>query len=183
MAERQSYMKRVRLAERIAIAHLQLLNLLKILAGAVIVCMFLLIVTDVLSRSVGIKSWQATSALVEYGLLWFTMLAAPALLRQKAHVFIDAITQIFPEFLQRILAKFVYLTCALFSLIISYYSLSLVISSFAQGQLNMRSIAIPQWLLFLPIPLCFLLIAIEFIRFLLGYDSMYGKRTDVKESV
>lgn len=81
---------------RIAAIHLQLLVLLKGLAGAVIFGVFLLIVTDVLIRTVGLKPWIYSSVLVEYGLLWFTMLAAPWLARNKAHVFIDAITLLLP---------------------------------------------------------------------------------------
>jgi len=41
----------------------------------------------------------------------------------------------------------------------------------------------PQWLLFAPMPLCFLLVACEFIRYLIGIDDMYGLRTDVRDSV
>ena len=82
--------------QRIANAYLQLLNALKAAAGAIIFAVFLLIVSDVLIRTAGFKPWQASSVLVEYGLLWFTMLAAPWLARHKAHVFIDAITQLLP---------------------------------------------------------------------------------------
>jgi hypothetical protein len=37
--------------------------------------------------------------------------------------------------------------------------------------------------LLLPIPFCFVLVAIEFIRYLIGWDTMYGERTEVKEGV
>ncbi len=32
-------------------------------------------------------------------------------------------------------------------------------------------------------PICFALVAIEFIRYLIGIDDMYGSRTDVKEGM
>ena len=32
-------------------------------------------------------------------------------------------------------------------------------------------------------PISFVLVAIEFIRFLIGIDDMYGSRTDVKEGM
>lgn len=168
--------------DRIADAYLRFITFLKTLAGVVIFCVFLLIVSDVLVRSVGLQTWQASSVLVEYGLLWFTMLAAPWLARNKAHVFIDAITQLLPAAAQRVLAKLVYLTCAFFSLVVFYYSLRLLISAIAEDQVDIRAVDMPLWALLAPIPLCFLLVAIEFLRFLLGYDSMYGSRTDVRES-
>jgi C4-dicarboxylate transporter DctQ subunit len=167
---------------RIAAIHLQFIELLKALAGVVIFAIFLLIVTDVLIRTVGLKPWIYSSVLVEYGLLWFTMLAAPWLVRYKAHVFIDAVTQLLPPAFQYVLAKLVYLACICVSLIVTYYSLRLIITAVAEGQIDVRAGDMPFWSLYAPIPLCFLLVAIEFLRFLLGFDSMYGSRTDVRES-
>ncbi|MGB7951842.1 MAG: TRAP transporter small permease subunit [Candidatus Binatia bacterium] len=166
---------------RAAIVYLNFLELLKVLAGAVVFAIFLLIVTDVLIRTLGFKPWIYSSVLVEYGLLWFTMLAAPWLVRHKAHVFIDAITQLLPAALQRVLAKFVYLACVCVALVVTYYSLQLLITSIAEGQIDVRAADIPFWALYAPIPLCFLLVAIEFLRFLLGFDSMYSSRTEVRE--
>jgi TRAP-type C4-dicarboxylate transport system permease small subunit len=166
---------------RIADAYLQFITLLKTLAGVIIFGVFLLIVTDVLVRTAGFQTWQASSVLVEYGLLWFTMLAAPWLARHKAHVFIDAITQLLPAAAQRVLAKFVYLACVFFSLVVFYYSTRLLISAVVDEQVDIRAVDMPLWALLAPIPLCFLLVAIEFLRFLLGFDSMYGSRSDVKE--
>lgn len=167
--------------DRIADAYLQFITLLKTLSGVVIFGVFLLIVSDVLIRTVGLQPWLYDSVLVEYGLLWFTMLAAPWLARQKAHVFIDAITQLLPPAVQRVLAKFVYLVCVCTSLTISYYSLLLLIDAISGQQIDTRAVDMPLWTLLAPIPLCFLLVAIEFLRFLLGFDSMYGSRSDVKE--
>ena len=166
---------------RIADIYLRFLELLKALSGVVIFCVFLLIVSDVVVRSVGLQTWQASSVLAEYGLLWFTMLAAPWLLRSKAHVFIDAITQFLPPTAKQVLAKFVYLTSAFFSFVVFYYSLRLMIDAIAEEQIDIRAVDMPLWTLLAPIPLCFLLLTIEFLRFLLGFDSMYGSRTDVKE--
>jgi TRAP-type C4-dicarboxylate transport system permease small subunit len=167
--------------ERVAAVYLQFLVLLKALAGVIIFAVFLLIVSDVLVRTAGFQTWQASSVLAEYGLLWFTMLAAPWLARQKAHVFIDAITQLLPAAIQSVLAKFVYLCCAFISLVVFYYSTRLLIDAIVENQIDIRAVDMPQWALIAPIPLCFLLVAIEFLRFLFGYDSMYGSRSDVKE--
>jgi TRAP-type C4-dicarboxylate transport system permease small subunit len=167
--------------DRIAAVYLQFIVLLKYLSGVVIVAVFVLIVSDVLIRTVGLKPWLYSSVLVEYGLLWFTMLAAPWLARNKAHVFIDAITQLLPAAAQRVLAKFVYLVCVCICLTIAYFSLRLLLDAIAHEEIDTRAADMPMWSLLAPIPLCFLLVAIEFLRFLLGFDSMYGSRSDVKE--
>lgn len=167
--------------KQVAAAYLQLLNYLKYLSGAVIVGVFLLIVSDVFVRLVGKQPWLYSSVLAEYGLLWFTMLAAPWLARNKAHVFIDALRQFLSEPLQRIVAKFVYLSCTLVSLVVCYYSFDLLWVAIREGEIDTRAVDMPKWMLLAPIPPCFFLLAIEFGRFLLGFDSMYGSRTDVKE--
>ena len=121
---------------RVAAGYLAFLNLLKALAGAVIFTVFLLIVSDVLIRLAGFKPWLYSSVLVEYGLLWFTMLSAPWLARNKRHVFIDAITQLMPGAAQRAMAKIVYLVCVAISSVAFYYSLRLLITAIAQHQID-----------------------------------------------
>jgi TRAP-type C4-dicarboxylate transport system permease small subunit len=167
--------------DRIAAAYLRFLLLLKALSGVVIFGVFLLIVSDVLIRTAGFKPWLYSSVLVEYGLLWFTMLAAPWLAHNKGHVFIDAVTQLLPAAAQRVLAKLVYLVCVCTSLTVCYFSTRLLITAIVEHQIDTRAVDMPMWALLAPIPLCFFLVAIEFLRFLLGFDSMYGSRTEVKE--
>ena len=46
-----------------------------------------------------------------------------------------------------------------------------------------RSIELMLWWIYAPMPISFVLVAIEFIRYLVGIDDMYGSRTDVKEGM
>ena len=108
---------------QISTAYSWLLNALRALSGAVVFCIFVLIAVDVgirltidvaiflFGQGFGITPWAYSSALVEYGLLWFAMLAAPWLVRIKGYVFIDAVTQMLPPDFQRVLAKVVYVIC------------------------------------------------------------------------
>ena len=90
-------------------AHAWLLHALMVLSGIVVFAIFILIVVDVALNLLKIPAWQGTLGAVEYGMLWFTMLAAPWLARIKGHVFIDAITQLLNASIQRYTAKFAYL--------------------------------------------------------------------------
>ena len=159
------------------------LNGLRVLSGVVIFTVFLLIVADVFMRLVGIPPWTYISAIVEYGLLWFTMLAAPYLVRIKGHVFIDAITQLLPAAPQRVMAKIAYAICIVSCLVYFWFSLLLLIEAIMTGQIDTRGEDMMQWTLLLPIPICFFLVTIEFGRYLIGIDTMYGDRTDVKDTV
>ncbi len=159
------------------------INGLRVLSGVVIFTVFTLIVADVFMRLVGIPPWTYISAIVEYGLLWFTMLAAPYLVRIKGHVFIDAITQLLPPAPQRVMAKFAYVVCILSSLVFFWYSFLLLIEAIVTDQIDTRGEDMMQWTLLLPIPISFFLVAVEFGRYLIGLDDMYGSRTDVRENV
>ncbi len=171
----------------ISAAYLWLLNALRALSGVIVFCIFVLIVVDVGIRvagpTLGIQAWIYSFGVVEYGLLWFAMLAAPWLTRIKGHVFIDAVTQLLPPGVQRVVAKFVYLLCVCATLVFSYFSMELLIDAFATGQTDTRGEDMPLWTLLFPIPFCFFLVAIEFGRYLIGIDDMYGDRTDVRDNV
>ena len=171
----------------ISAAYLWLLNALRALSGVIVFCIFILIAVDVGIRLVGptlgIQPWIYSFGVVEYGLLWFAMLAAPWLTRIKGHVFIDAVTQLLPLGAKRVVAKFAYLLCVCATLIFSYFSMELLIDAFATGQTDTRGEDMPLWTLLFPIPFCFFLVAIEFGRYLIGIDDMYGDRTDVRDNV
>lgn len=164
-------------------AYNYVLNGLAACAGAVIFSVFVMIVIDVTMRISGFKPPAYTIAVVEYCLLYFTLFSAPWLVRMKGHVFIDAVTQMMPRAVQIVLAKVVYVICICSALTLAYISIGLAGEAIEMGNLDVRGIDIPQWLQFVPMPPCFLLVAIEFMRFLVGIDDMYGDRTAARDSV
>lgn len=159
----------------------QIILLFRILSGIVVVCVFALIVTDVLVRLAGFSPWIYSSGLVEYGLLWFTMLAAPWLARIKGHVFIDAVKVLLPAPVQKAMAKIVYVICIVSCLVFAYYAGGLFLDAIRLGQMDVRGEEMPLWTLLVPIPVGFTMVAIEFIRFLVGIDDMYA--TAEKEGI
>lgn len=154
-----------------------------VLAGVLIFISFLMIVVDVTMRIVGMKPPLFTIAVVEYILLWFAMLAAPWLVRIKGHVFIDAVTQFLPKTLQAIVAKIVYAICIVSSSIYCIHASSLFRDAWVNDMIDVRSVDMPQWILFGPMPLCFLFVATEFARYLIGVDDMYSQTILEREGV
>lgn len=152
-------------------------------AGVLVFCVFVLIVTDVFVRILGVQPWGYSVMVVEYALLWFAMLAAPYLVRIKGHVFIDALTTLLSPVVRNILAKFAYLICIVSSLIFTWYSLQVLITAIADGTLDVRAEDIPLWVLIVPMPFSFTLVAIEFSRYLIGIDTMYSDRTESRDGV
>ena len=142
-----------------------------------------LIIIDVLMRITGLDPWIFVLTTVEYILLYFTMLAAPYLLRIKGHVFIDAVTQFFPPTTKIVVANIVYTACIIACAIYCYQLINLFIEAIQSEEIDMRSMEIPIWICFLPMPLCFFMLCVEFARYLLGFDDMYSQSLAERESV
>lgn len=140
---------------------------------AIVAALFLLIVLDVSLRTVGVKPFAFTLAVVEYGLLYFAMCAAPYLVRTRGHVVIEAIVAQLPRVAQIVLAKLVYLTCFGLCAIMVWYSSGLFVEAAVRGVLDVRGINLPYWLLYLPLPIGFALTGLEFLRYLAGLASYY----------
>ena len=149
----------------------------------IVLAIFVLIALDVILPLVGIQPWDGTLGVVEYGLLWFTILAAPWLARIRGHVFIDAVAEMLPPGAKKVTSKIAYLVAITGSLMLAYFSWLLMVEAFIDENIDERSIELMLWWLYAPMPICFALVAIEFIRYLVGIDDMYGSRTDVKEGM
>ena len=169
--------------EIISKAYEWLINALKTLSCIIVFAIFVLIVMDVLMPFVGLQPWEGTLGGVDYGLLWFTILAAPWLARIKGHVFIDAVAEMLSTKARKITSKIAYLIVITGSLLLAYYSLELAIESFVDEAIDERGIELELWWIYAPMPIGFFLVAVEFLRFLIGFDDMYGSRTDVKEGM
>ena len=180
--------------------HDWVLNALKVGAEIVIFAVFVVIVVDisltVLSGlQIGIQPWDLALGFVEYCLLWFTMLAAPWLARVKGHVYLDAVTELLPPEVQKVTAKITYVVAFCGSAAFAYYSALLFWEAYVdelidergadmyQWILDERGADMYQWILYFPMPIGFALLAVEFLRYLFGFDDMYDKRTDTSGSL
>jgi C4-dicarboxylate transporter DctQ subunit len=154
-----------------------------VIAGILIFLSFVMIVVDVTMRIVKLQPPTFTIAIVEYILLWFAMLAAPWLVRIKGHVFIDAVTQFLPKLIKTVIAKIVYSICIVSSSIYCIHASGLLYEAWVMEMIDVRSVDMPQWILFAPMPICFFFVAMEFGRFLIGIDDMYSQTILEREGV
>ncbi len=136
--------------------------------------MFLMITIDVSIRSFGLRPPLFTSSVVEYGLLYLAMCSAPFLVRERGHVVIEALVAAMPDAIRQPLAKIVYLTCLLVSFLFAYLCWGIFWDYWVGGELDVRGVDMPYWLQFLPLPLCFALVALEFTMYFVGLRSYYS---------
>ena len=146
------------------------------LAGITLFVIAAMIVIDVIMRNIGLRPPQAISALTEYALLYATMAAAPWLVRSGGHVTIKTLTGRLPEGTQAILRRIILAMVVLLCLILAAAGLGMAIESFGRGDVDVRSIDLPRWLLFAPLAAGFLLLATEFLRLLILGDT-HAERT------
>jgi hypothetical protein len=66
--------------------------------------------------------------------------------------------------------------CVATALTFAYVGFGLMIEGIQSGSFEDRSIDVPVWIAYAPLGPIFLLVAIEFGRYLIGIDSMYVDR-------
>jgi len=167
----------------LAAAYDRLLVALAVLAGGSIAFAFALIVADVTLRTLGLRPFAFTSAAVEYVLLYFTLFAAPYLARRKGHAYVDALISRLGGRPRRVAELAVYLVCVATSLAFAAVGFVLAYQAVQSGSIEERSIDVPSWVDYAPVGPVFLLLAVEFARYLLGFDSMYRDRAQAPESL
>jgi C4-dicarboxylate transporter, DctQ subunit len=167
----------------LAAAYGRLITALAVVAGAAVALAFALIVADVTMRALGLRPPAFTSAVVEYVLLYFTLFAAPYLVRRNGHAHVDALISRLSGRPRRVAEVTVYLVCVATSLAFAAVGFALAWDAIQSGSIEERSIDVPSWVDYSPVGPLFLLVAIEFARYLLGVDSMYRERAQAPESL
>jgi TRAP-type transport system small permease protein len=144
-----------------------LIYALALAACAMLFLMMLVICADVALRNIAIPglprgiAWSnEVSEMLLYGL---TMAAAPWLLRQGQHIRVDILLRAIPNKLAysfEWLADTLGLIC---SIVIAWYGLVATMKSYAAGSQSIKTLVLPEWWLLAPLPICFALLAIEFV--------------------
>ena len=141
----------------------RLLEALIFLACLLLLAMTLLIGADVLLRNAGLGGVAPSNELSEDIIYLVTLLAAPGLLRQGQHIRVDIILRTLPlrvAWLLEWLGDIVGLLCCLYFV---WYGLLITAASYSAGSINIKTLVTPEWWTLAPLPLGFLLLAIEFV--------------------
>ena len=157
----------------------RLITALAIAAGVVIAVFCVAIIVDVVMAALGLRPPIWVGAGTEYSMLYLTLLSAPWLLRQKGHVAISGLRNMLAPKPRRVLERATYLLALILMLILTYYGTVLTWETLFSGDLDIRSFEFPRWLVYLPMPIGFALLAVEFARLLFGRDSLYDDERPV----
>lgn len=147
---------------------------LAIIAGVIMVLIFLGIIVDVTIRNIGYTSPRAIQPLAEFGLLYITMLGSPWLLRNKGMIVVESLRLALPEQARRVVEIVMYLVCVAVCSVLAWYAMYQGILSWETNAADQRAIAVPLYYAYAPMFLGFFLMDIEFVRLLMSGDSIYA---------
>ncbi len=148
----------------IAQGYTRLIEGLAVLSGLIIAAVCLLIVWDVIARNLGMQPPASTVALTEYALLYFTMAAAPWLVRTRGHIIVEVLHVRLGPASRRVADKLILAICLLVSVVVCMLATILMVEAWQRGEVEIRSLNMPRWLLFWPLAVGFGLMATEFLR-------------------
>ena len=123
----------------------------------------LAITVDVVGRNVGVGTLPWILEVSEYVLPLATFLVAPWLLRRNEHVRLDILLRAWPR-----LGHVTNVIGLAVSAVLVLYGVRTILNSADQGAMVFKSVVFPEWWLYAPVPLCFGLLAVEFVRRLAG---------------
>ena len=149
-----------------------LIESLATLAGLMVAGVCLLIVYDVIARNLGLQPPDSTVAITEYALLYFTMAAAPWLVRTRGHIVVEALHSRLTGHTRITVDWLILMICFFTSALIACLAAILAYEAWSRGEFEIRSLAMPRALLFTPLTIGFGLMATEFLRLGLKGESV-----------
>ena len=148
--------------ERLEAAYGKLLEAFALVACALVFAMTLMICADVLLRLIpGVYGLAWSNEVSEAMLYLVTMLTAPWLLRQGQHIRVDIVLRAVPPRLGwyfEWIADSLGLVCCV---TICWFGVHATYASYSSGSLSVKTLITPEWWILAPLPVAFLLLAIE----------------------
>jgi C4-dicarboxylate transporter, DctQ subunit len=149
------------------------------IAGLLMAAMMVTICIDVALRNLGYQSSAHFFTFTEYALLIVPCLGAPWLAREKGHIYVEILLNSLPPRGKAAMTWLIGLFCIAVCLTIAWYGLQVTISDYLQAEKDVRSLDMPRWMLVFWIPLSFLMMALEFARFLWRRENFLAPLSDI----
>lgn len=130
------------------------------------------IVFQASARSLGFSGSSHVFTFTEFGLLYIAMFASPWLVAERGHVFIELLAAAVPARARGALWRGVAGLSVVICAVLAWYTGEATLRAWALGDTVMRSLDMPRWLLLGAMPLCFGLMAAQFVRFAVGPATM-----------
>ena len=137
------------------------------------VIMMVSIVIDVVLRNLGTQSSAHIFTFNEYFLFLIPLLGGPLLVREKGHIYVEAVLMQFPPAARKWLIRLILVICVTTCTVLTWFAFDIALTDYQQNELDIRSLDMPRWTLTSFMPLSFLLMGTEFLRFLVIGEDPY----------
>ena len=145
-----------------------------VMAGCLMAAMMGTIFIDVVLRNLGYQSSAHLFTFTEYALLAIPCLGAPWLVRERGHVYVEILLMTLGPALRRRLIALIGIVCILVCLTLAWYGFEVTLRNYTLNDVDVRSMDMPRWMIVIFIPVAFLMMAIEFARFLWRGENFLG---------
>lgn len=143
--------------------HQRIVTAFAIAAGAVLTAMTLALIVNVAFRAMGHGGLYGMVDAIELGLMAATFLAAPWVLRRNGHVAVDIVLTTLPETGRRRLTVAMMLFGAVMSAVLSWSSITALITAVERGSMVRGILVFPEWVPLMAPSIAGVLLAAEFI--------------------
>src|SRR5258706_2650906 len=149
------------------------------IAAFLMAAMVVIITVDVVLRNIGYQSSAHFFTFTEYALLVIPCMGAPWLAREKGHIYVEILLMALAPRLRAWMTVLVGLLCIGVCLVIAWYGFDITLRDFVQNEKDVRSLDMPRWMVVGWIPLSFLMMALEFARFLWRRENFLAPLAEV----
>ena len=157
----------------------KLLNALAVAAALTLLAMVVMVTADILLRNLTRTGFAWSNEVSEYALYVITLLTAPWLLRRGQHVRIDLVLTLVPVRVAWLMEAAADVLGFAVCLVMMRYGFKMTIDSAVLGSITIKNLVFPEWWLLWPLPVCFALLAAEFVfRFDRLIHSEPGRRVE-----
>jgi len=148
-------------------------------AAFLMAAMMVVITLDVILRNLGYQSSAHFFTFTEYALLIVPCMGAPWLAREKGHIYVEILLMSMSVRMRARFTMLIGLICVAVCLVIAWYGFDVALRDYLQNEKDVRSLDMPRWMVVGWIPLSFLMMAIEFARFLWRRENFLAPLSDL----
>jgi TRAP-type C4-dicarboxylate transport system permease small subunit len=141
----------------------RLFDFLALVAALLLLIMVVLVTADIVLRNIARVGFPWANEVTEYALYLTTLLTAPWLLRRGQHVRIDMMLVFAPPRVAWLCEAAADIIGFAASLVLVWYGTSMTLQSARLGSITIKNLVFPEWWLLWPLPVCFALLALEFV--------------------
>lgn len=142
-------------------------------AMALIAMIFVIVVYDVATRNFGFRPpyWGVNT--VEYALFWIAMLSMPDLVRTRGHVSVEIVLSALSPTARSRLSTTISIIAAALCFFMTWRSGLNFLEAWTSGNYEVRGFDMPEWIIYLPMPISFFLAGLMFLRIPLIGESYH----------